>query len=201
MTPSHVDQPSRSPAGRARQRNAGATRQALLDAAQELFGENGFDGTTVREISERAGVDHALIARYFGSKADLYVAALVAEARGDQPPSEFEGLPDMTEVIVTRMDRHGLGPVLQALIRSDTSDPIHQAARAHMVRRLVDPMVADMTRRGADGAQLQSEIVVSALVGISLGRALGWFDELKAVPRERLVELVTRLLDGVEPDG
>ncbi|HEY5096914.1 MAG TPA: hypothetical protein VII46_02660, partial [Acidimicrobiales bacterium] len=103
--------------------------------------------------------------------------------------------------IVTRMDRHGLGPVLQALIRSDTSDPIHQAARAHMVRRLVDPMVADMTRRGADGAQLQSEIVVSALVGISLGRALGWFDELKAVPRERLVELVTRLLDGVEPDG
>jgi AcrR family transcriptional regulator len=195
MTPSPVDQTSRASAGRVRGRNAGATRQALLDAAQELFGENGFEATTIREISERVGVDHALIARYFGSKADLYVAALVAEARGDQPPSDFEGLPDMIEVMVTRMDHHGLGPVLQALIRSDTSDPIHQAARTHMARRMVDPMVADMTRRAVDGAQLESEIVVSALVGISLGRALGWFDELKAVPRERLVELVTRLLD------
>jgi AcrR family transcriptional regulator len=195
MTPSPIHRPPRPSAGSVRPRNAGATRQVLLDAAQELFGENGFEGTTIREISELAGVDHALIARYFGSKADLYVAALVAEARGDQPPSDFEGLPDMTEGILTRMDRHGLGPVLQALIRSDTSDPIHQAARAHVMRRMVDPMVADMTRREVEGAQLQSEILVSALVGISLGRALGWFDELKAVPRERLVELVAGLLD------
>jgi AcrR family transcriptional regulator len=167
----------------------------LLDAAQGLFGERGFDGTSIREISELAGVDHALIARYFGSKADLYVAALVAEARGDQAPSDFEGLQDMTEGMVARMDRHGLGPVLQALIRSDTSDPIHRAARAHMTRRMLDPMVADMTRREVDGPQLRSEIVLSALVGIGLGRALGWFDELKAVPQERLVELVTGLLD------
>ena len=194
MTASRVDRPPRPPAAGVRPRNAGATQQALLDAAQKLFGENGFEGTTIRQISELAGVDHALIARYFGSKADLYVAALVAEARGDQPPSDFEGLADMTEGILTRMDRHGLGPVLQALIRSDTSDPIHQAARAHVMRRMVDPMVADMTRRAVGGAQLQSEIVVAALVGISLGRALGWFDELKAVPRERLVDLVTGLL-------
>jgi AcrR family transcriptional regulator len=165
-----------------------------LDAAQELFGQHGFDGTTIREIGERAGVDHALIARYYGSKADLYIAALVAEVQGDQLPPDFEGLRDMAEGMVTRMDSHGLGPVMQALIRTDTADPVHKAARTHMVRRMVDPMVAEVTRRASDEARLRSEVVVSALIGISLGRALGWFDELKAVPKERLVDLVTELL-------
>ena len=59
-----------------RRRDAGATRQALLDAARELFDAHGFRGTTVRAIGERAGVDQALIARYFGGKAELYQAVL-----------------------------------------------------------------------------------------------------------------------------
>jgi AcrR family transcriptional regulator len=48
---------------RARSRNAGASKQALLQAAHELFGQQGFEGTTIRDIGDRAGVDHALIAR------------------------------------------------------------------------------------------------------------------------------------------
>jgi AcrR family transcriptional regulator len=197
MTASHSVPHPKSSTGEPRPRNAGASKQALLDAAQQLFGQNGFEGTTIRDIGEHAGVDHALIARYFGSKADLYIAALVAEARGDQRPSEFEGLQDMAEGLMSRTDQVGLGPVMQALIRSDTSDQIRKAAQDHMARRLVDPMVADRSGREVDEAQLRSEILASALIGVTLGRALGWFDELKAVPRERLVELITELLgDG-----
>jgi AcrR family transcriptional regulator len=186
-------QPS-PPAASVRPRNADATKQALLRAAQELFGQHGFDGTTTREIGERAGVDRALIARYYGTKADLYIAAMVAEVRGDQVPSEFRDLKEMAEAMVTRMDSHGLGPVTQALIRSEPTDPVHQAARSHVARRMVEPMVAQVSRHTADESQLRSELIVSALIGISLGRALGWFDELMAVPREHLVDLVTELL-------
>ena len=64
-----------------------------------------------------------------------------------------------------------------------------------MARRMVDPMIAELTRREVDEAQLRSEIVVAALIGISLGRSLGWFEELKAVPRARLVDLLSELLD------
>jgi AcrR family transcriptional regulator len=167
---------------------------ALLDAAQALFGQHGFDGTTTREIGERAGVDRALIARYFGSKADLYIATVVAEVRGDQSPPNFKGLNDMAESIVTRMDSHGLGPVMQALIDTDTADPVHKAARAHMERRMVEPIVAELARLGADEVRLRSELVVSALIGISVGRALGWFDELKVVSEQHLVDLITELL-------
>jgi AcrR family transcriptional regulator len=178
-----------------RSRNAGASRDALLKAAQQLFGQRGFEATTIRDVGERAGVDHALIARYFGSKADLYIAALVAEAQGDQPPLDYEGLEDMAKGMVTRMDAHGIGPVMQALIRSDTAEPIRQAAQAHVRRRMVRPVVTDMTSRDVDEAQLRAEIVVSALFGINLGRALGWFESLQAVPEERLVELIVELLD------
>jgi hypothetical protein len=141
-------------------------------------------------------VDAALIARYFGSKADLYIAAVVAEAQGDQPPYDFEGLADMTDAMVTRTDTDGLGPVTQALIRPDTPDDIRQAARAHLMRRLVAPLVADMTRKGIDRPQLRAEILTSALLGLNLGRALGWFAELQTASKDELVELTTMVLDG-----
>ena len=148
----------------------------------------------VRSATGRVSTTRS-ISRYFGSKADLYIAVLVAEARGDQPSPDFERVVDLVDGLLTRVDTHGLGPVMQALIRSDTTDPIHKAARAHVKRRLVDPMAADLAGRAVDEAQLHSEVVVSALIGISLGRALGWFEDLKAVPKDHLVPMVTQLLD------
>jgi hypothetical protein len=73
-----------------RSRDAAASKGALLQAAQTHFGQQGFDGTTIREIGERAGVDAALIARYFGSKADLYIAAVAAED-GEGTPASTKG--------------------------------------------------------------------------------------------------------------
>jgi AcrR family transcriptional regulator len=187
--------PAHAPLRSGRPRDAAASKEALLRAAQSLFGQRGFEGTTIRDIGECAGVDAALIARYFGSKADLYIAAVVAEAEGDQPPHDFESLADMTDAILTRTDRDGLGPVTQALIRPDAPEDIRQAARAHLMRRIVAPLVADMTRKGLDRPQLRAEIVASALLGLNMGRALGWFAELQAVSKDELVELTTALLD------
>src|SRR5690606_31509634 len=68
----------------AKRRDAARTRAALLQAALERFGRQGYARTTVREIGEAAGVDPALIARYFGSKAALYVAALEASRPLDE---------------------------------------------------------------------------------------------------------------------
>ena len=120
-----------------RPRDAAASKRALLGAAQSLFGQRGFEATTIRDIGDQAGVDAALIARYYGSKADLYIAAVVAEGQGDQPAAAFEGLADLAEAIVARTEQQGLGPVTQALIRSDTPQEIREAAHAHLVRRMV----------------------------------------------------------------
>jgi TetR/AcrR family transcriptional regulator, repressor for neighboring sulfatase len=56
--------------GRSR-RGRDVTIDAILDAAEELFAARGYAGVTVREIGERAGVSHALVHQYVGSKADI----------------------------------------------------------------------------------------------------------------------------------
>ena len=49
-----------------------ATRAAILEAAKKLFAAKGFDAATVRDICTEAGVNIALVSRYFGSKSGLY---------------------------------------------------------------------------------------------------------------------------------
>jgi len=53
------------------------TRTAILAAARAQFTETGYDGTGLRAIAGRAGVNVALISRYFGSKDGLFLAAIV----------------------------------------------------------------------------------------------------------------------------
>jgi AcrR family transcriptional regulator len=48
----------------------------LLQAALEAFAENGYDGTSVRELSRRLDVSHALVTARFGSKQGLWFAAM-----------------------------------------------------------------------------------------------------------------------------
>jgi AcrR family transcriptional regulator len=177
-----------------------ASKDALLQAARALFGQQGFEGTTIREIGERAGVDAALIARYFGSKADLYIAAVTAED-ADSAPSQYEGLGQMADVVVTGADRRGPGPILQAIVRSDTSADIRDAALDRLSRRLVGPLVDNMTAQGVDRPQLRAQVAICALHGISLGRSLGWFDEIRSVPRDELVALIVDALGAITGDA
>jgi AcrR family transcriptional regulator len=59
-----------------RRRGRAATTTAILDAAEELFYEHGYDGVTVRDIAEHVGVSHALVHQYAGSKTDLFRTVL-----------------------------------------------------------------------------------------------------------------------------
>ena len=55
-------------------RSPDATRERILDAALDLFGERGLTGTTVRDIALRAKVNVAAISYHFGGKDELYRA-------------------------------------------------------------------------------------------------------------------------------
>jgi len=56
-------------------------KERILDAAEELFSEHGFDGVTLRTISSAAGVDVALANYHFGPKRDLFDAVLNRRAK------------------------------------------------------------------------------------------------------------------------
>jgi AcrR family transcriptional regulator len=61
---------------RATRRSSEEVRNLLVDAASELFGENGFSGVTTRQIAERAGVSEAILWRQFRTKAALFNVAV-----------------------------------------------------------------------------------------------------------------------------
>ena len=139
-------------------------------------------------------MDAALIARYFGSKADLYIAVVADEDMGYRLPLEYDRLAQMAEALVTRADERGPGPILQAVVRSDTAAEIRRAAQDRLARRLVDPLVVSLADQGVDRPRLRAEMAIAALLGITLGRSLGWFEEIRSVPQEKLVVLVAQAL-------
>ena len=59
-----------------RERSAPRSREAILDAAEELFAVQGFSGTSLEEVGLKAGVSRGTPGYFFGSKAELYRAVL-----------------------------------------------------------------------------------------------------------------------------
>src|SRR5580692_1933271 len=62
---------SRPTPGGKRDRNKEKTKEKILAAALALFRENGFDGTTTRQISKKAGIAEGTLFNYFKTKEDL----------------------------------------------------------------------------------------------------------------------------------
>jgi len=65
-------------------RDSDRTRETVLAAAENLFAHRGFEGTSLQEVGEAAGVSRATPAYFFGSKQELYEAVLArAVARAE----------------------------------------------------------------------------------------------------------------------
>lgn len=70
----------RAPGRPVKDGNGEATRERILDAAEELFAEHGFDGVTVRQVTRKANVDVALAHYYFGTKRGLFNSVFLRRA-------------------------------------------------------------------------------------------------------------------------
>ncbi len=173
--------PPRATAARRRRHDAQASREALLDAAGALFDERGYDAATVREIGERAGVDAALIARYFGGKEGLYLAALQqqegrgshARRSGARCSSTCSAAPSAAR---QRPGRPGDGQPdadrRDAATRSARSSAATSSSRSR----------ASSAARGAADAELRAEMLVAIATGLTLTRAGGTLPALAAAP-------------------
>src|ERR1700760_864624 len=88
-------------------------REHILITAEVLFGEKGFDGTSVRDIAQAAGVNLAMISYYFGSKEKLlesliefrtgYAYGILAELNKDESLSPWDKIDHLVEFYVDRI--------------------------------------------------------------------------------------------------
>jgi len=82
-----------------RTHNAEGARQAILDAAEEIFAEHGFDGARVDEIARLAGYNKSLLFQYFSDKLTLY-AEVIRRADGQTRALQDEALSTLLNVTV-----------------------------------------------------------------------------------------------------
>jgi AcrR family transcriptional regulator len=88
-------------------------REHILIVAEALFGDNGFDGTSVRDIAQKAGVNLAMISYYFGSKEKLleallelraeYAYGILEELNKDHSLSPWDKIDRLVEFYVDRV--------------------------------------------------------------------------------------------------
>ncbi|MFH9352118.1 TetR family transcriptional regulator [Kitasatospora sp. NPDC017646] len=180
-----------------RRRDAARSRELLIRAALELFAERGFDRTTTREIGERAGVDPALIARYFGGKTQLYLATVRLEL-GDEVPADLLE-EERLRTLLVRLTRRGPGPSFQAAVLPGDNTEVQRAARTYLHERMVRPLHERFAAERVDRPQLRAELATAAFAGIVLARSSGAFGELSATDPEELLPLLHDLLAASRP--
>lgn len=175
----------------ARRRDAAASRERLLTAAQELFAERGYDKTTARDIGERAQVDPTMIARYFGGKAQLFIAVLNEFGTRDALDLRDAG---RVARLVERMVSQGPGAILQAAVGKFDSEQAQQAATEELHQRFVTPLAERLEQEGDQQARLRAEVLVAAFVGVALAQRNGTLATLASADARQITALVQELL-------
>ena len=180
------------------------TRAALIAAARALFSEAAYEGVGVRDIGARAGVNAALVNRYFGSKLGLFEAAVADSFTvGNLLVGDRATLGERLARYLVGRRRAGLAgadlrfdPTL-VVLRSAASADAGPVLRAALDRQVTQPLAAWL---GGAHAGARAGLVVATLFGTALTRdvlavaALGpdRADTLAAY----LGPLLQRLVDG-----
>lgn len=181
-----------------RQRDAEATRRALLEAACLRFAHHGFAGTSVRDVAGDAGVDQALVYRYFGSKAALH--AEVRRFYAEQLDELFRvGEEDLASHVVALLFGSPAGqnvePLLALLHGGESADGVSLAGQ---LRDFVDTL-GSRAPQGTPDARLRAALVGALTIGIPVLRDLLADPSLAAASPDEVAPLyaeVTRALLG-----
>jgi AcrR family transcriptional regulator len=183
--------PERRPRRTGRRPGDSGAREAILAAGRSAFGELGFDGATVRGIAGAAGVDPALVHHYFGTKEQLFVAAMQLPV---DPAALIAGLlAEGTGGLGERLVRAFLGvwdsptdtsPFL-ALIRSAVS---HERSAA-MLREFVSKAVLGrlVAALDVDDAPRRAALAGTQLVGLAMVRYVLRLEPIASAPAEELI--------------
>jgi AcrR family transcriptional regulator len=174
------------------------TREALLNAAREVFIEQGYDGATVRAIAGRAGVDAAMVNHWFGGKEGLFGEAVLKLPFNPQDVVEIlvASPPDLlgdtiVRTFLSRWDASG-GGVFTALIRSVAS---HDEAAA-MLRDFFFKFVFKQVigKFSPDHQDLRATLLATQIVGLGLVRYVARFEPLASADIDTLAAAIAPTL-------
>ena len=182
-----------------RRRDAEATRGAILEAAKRQFAALGYDRAGLREIAGEAGVDVALIKRYFGGKEPLFIEALKASFA----PGRLSGWDRATfaQDIAERMAESAHAGEeatqrFQFLLRTATSPTTAPLLSVAIQERFLAPIRAWI---GGEDAEVRARVVAALFIGLLVERLVR-NQPLVGREREVFIDQVKGLLQTLVPE-
>ena len=169
-----------------RRPGASGTREAILAAARRAFAEQGYQRATIRGVARLAGVDPALVHHYFGTKQELFVAAVRLPVNPvEQLTAVLAAEPDevgrrLVETFLSIWDHAAGQSPLLALIRSAVSD---KDAAAMLREFITEEVLGPIARRRAT-------LVGSQLIGLAVARYIIRVEPLASTPSAEVAAVV-----------
>lgn len=173
-------------------------RTRILEAARTEFAERGYDRTSIRGIARAAGVDAALVHHYFGTKDEVFAAAvevtfepaLVVHTVLGGPP---EGLGErLARFFLSVWEDPATRSPLLAILRSAlTHEAAAKVLREFVLRRLLERIAAELD---VPDATFRAELAASHMIGIATLRYMIRAEPLASADPEDIVAMVAPTL-------
>jgi len=185
------------------------TRERILTSALELFARNGIDRTSIRAVAAGAGVDAALVHHYFGTKQQLFAAAI------DIPVDPMTVLVPMRAIPVSELGftlpsvllplwDSELGAGLIARLRSLIAGADVSLARSFLEEVITAEVAARVDNPPGTG-MIRAQFFASQLMGVVMARYIVKIEPFASLPAAQIVQTIgpnlQRYLTGDLPDG
>jgi AcrR family transcriptional regulator len=187
---------------------ASDTRDRILVSARELFARNGFDKTSIRAVAAAADVDSALVHHYYGTKEQLFTAAIripidPMTVLGPLREAPVEELGYKLPSLVLPLWDSELGAGVIATIRSLLSGADVGLVRSFMREVIIEEIAARVDSPPGTGI-IRAEFVASQVAGVLMARYILELQPFASLPAEQIAETIApnlqRYLTGELPE-
>ncbi len=184
----------------------------IIEAAEKLFADNGFDGTSVRNIADEAGVNLAMISYYFGSKEKLLEALFAYRASGttqvlesmlqNKEFSPIEKVNVMIDYFIDKFhNQHCFHKIMMreqiAYQRTATSELIQEFKKRNQL--LVKQLIQEGQKTGDFNKNIDVPILMATLIGtvshlVATQHFYREINNLQNMPDEQFQKLIRKKL-------
>jgi AcrR family transcriptional regulator len=183
------------------------TRDRILASARELFSRNGIGKTSIRAIATDAGVDAALVHHYFGSKEQLFAAAInvkmdPAEILGPLRTAPVGELGRTLPTLILNLWDSDVGAGMIATLRSALAGDQISIFRSFLSDIVVKELAARVDDPPGSGV-IRAEFVATQILGVAMARHILALEPFASLPVEQIVDTIApnlqRYLTGELP--
>ncbi|HEX6872511.1 MAG TPA: TetR family transcriptional regulator [Micromonosporaceae bacterium] len=171
------------------------TREAILAAARSAFAERGYDAASIRHIATAANVDPALVHHYFGTKDQLFLAALDAPIDPARlVPQAIAGSQDgvgerLIRMLLSVWDSAAGGPAAALLRSAVGNETMARMMREFVVNRILKRVAKDLDLDPVEGP-VRANLVATQIGGLVMIRYILKIEPLASAPAEQVVALI-----------